>query len=165
MYETNRLILKVIDESYSREVLKYYIRNKEFLKPWEIERRDMFFTLKFQKIQLHKDFLDIEKGKLLRFWIFKKTNAKQIIGNVSINNIDEYSCFLGYKLDKNEINNGFATEAVNKTIEIIRNEYKNIKIIASIKKENIASLRILYKLKFLYDGNDDEHIKMVLKND
>lgn len=165
MYETNRLILRVLDRSNNIEALNYYNRNKEFLKPWEIERRNIFFTEKFQEIQLHKDFLDIEKGKLLRLWIFKKINPKKIIGNISITNIDKYSCELGYKLDKNEINNGFATEAVKKTIEIMFNEYENIEIKANIGKGNIASLRVLKKLCFSYDGKCEKYIKMVLKND
>jgi ribosomal-protein-alanine N-acetyltransferase len=41
-YETERLILKVLDKSYANLVLDYYIRNAEFLKEWEAVKADDF---------------------------------------------------------------------------------------------------------------------------
>lgn len=46
---TDRLILKVLDENYSNEVLSYFIRNKEFLKQWDPSRNKEFFTINYQK--------------------------------------------------------------------------------------------------------------------
>lgn len=43
IYETNRLHLREIDESYAEKVLQYYDRNREFLKAWEEYRPDDFF--------------------------------------------------------------------------------------------------------------------------
>lgn len=178
MYETERLILKIIDEEYSFQVACYYKRNLEYLKPWETERKDIFYTVKFQKAQLNRDLIDIRDGKLLRLWIFKKDERKTLIGNISFSNIirgNFLSCYLGYKLDKGEANNGYITEAVKKGIEIIFSEYKLHRIEACIMINNKSSLKVVQKLGFVnegitssylkIDGKWQDHIKMVLINE
>lgn len=46
IYETERLILKVLDKTYASLVLDYYSRNKLFLEPWEplrvVEKLDFY---------------------------------------------------------------------------------------------------------------------------
>ena len=177
MYETDRLILKIIDEKYCFEVACYYMRNLEFLKPWETERRDIFYTVKFQKLQIKRDLIDIRSGRLLRLWIFKKGEKQKLIGNICFSNINLnlLSCPLGYKLDRGEANNGYITEALKKGIEVIFNEYKLHRIEACIRANNKSSLRVANKLGFLnqetarvslkVDGKWREHIKMVLLNE
>ena len=44
IYETDRLYLREIDESYAETVLQYYDRNREFLKAWEEYRPDDFYA-------------------------------------------------------------------------------------------------------------------------
>ena len=43
IYDTDRLHLREIDESYAEKVLQYYDRNREFLKAWEEYRPDGFY--------------------------------------------------------------------------------------------------------------------------
>lgn len=177
-YTTDRLILKIIDKSYGKFVLDYYIRNKEFLKGWEPERKDMFYSLSLQRNQLSKELEDIRKGNLLRLWIFKKDDDSKIIGNIAFSNIIRgafQSCHLGYKLDKDEINKGYATEAISRGIEIIFGEYKLHRIEANIMPKNIKSLRVVEKLGFhkeglareysKINGKWEDHIHMTLLND
>jgi len=40
VYETERLLLKVVDKSYAEMVLDYYLRNKSFLEAWEPVRNE-----------------------------------------------------------------------------------------------------------------------------
>lgn len=183
MYETDRLLVRVIDSEYSLEVAEYYERNRGFLKDWEVERKEMFYTEKFQRVQLHKDTLDTRGGKLLRLWIFKKKNKIKIeskdklIGNIVVSKIrlgKHPSCELGYKLDLDEINKGYITEALTKVIDIIFNDYNFYKILLKIVENNKASLRVAEKLGFKrsekpkefikVDGKDQEYINMVLLN-
>lgn len=162
MYETERLLLRVIDEKYRLEVLDYYKRNIEFLKVWEEKRKDIFFTEWFQKIQLNKDLADMNRGKLLRLWIFKKTEGK-IIGNIVFGDMkaEKYlSCTLGYKLDKEEVNKGYTTEALARAIDLLFNEYKFREISAKILVRNKASLRVLEKLGFKERSKDSCSLKV-----
>lgn len=40
VYETDRLILKVLDESFAEQVLDYFARNKVLLQEWESTKDD-----------------------------------------------------------------------------------------------------------------------------
>jgi ribosomal-protein-alanine N-acetyltransferase len=177
-YETERLSLKVLDESAAPMVLDYYKRNSEFLKEWEPIRDASFYEEEQHIKQLKSDTANIESGNLLRLWISKKNDTDKIIGTVSFNNIVRgafLSCHLGYRLDKDEVNKGYAAEAINKGIEIMFNEYKLHRIEANIMPKNKASLRVVEKLGFYNEGlaykylkihgKWEDHIHMVLLND
>lgn len=174
IYDTERLILKNLDKTYAKLVFDYYIRNAEFLEKWEMVKNDEFYT-----IQYHEKYLeDINNETSLRFWIFKKDDINRIIGTVSLNNIVRgsfQSCHLGYKLDKDEGNRGYMTEAVEKIVEIGFNELKLHRIEANIMPKNKASLRVVEKLNFYDEGLAfkylkingiwEDHIHMVLLNE
>lgn len=178
MYETERLVLKVLDKSSAELVLDYYLRNKSFLKEWEPDRNKLFYTKQYQKEQLEKELSSIESKNLLKLWIFKKGFENKIIGSICFNNIVWgifLSCHLGYKLDKDEINKGYMSEAIQKGIDVIFNEYKLHRIEANIIPKNKRSLRVVEKLGFYNEGLAykylkingiwENHIHMVLLND
>lgn len=177
-YETERLMLKVLDKSYARLVLDYYLRNKSFLKEWEPIKSEEFYTTQYQEEQLDKELLNIKNKDLFRLWIFKKQDTSRIIGSVGFNNIVKgafLSCHLGYKLDKGEINKGYTTEAVKRGIDIIFNEFKLHRIEANIMPKNKRSLKVVEKVGFYNEGlackylkingKWEDHIHMVLLND
>jgi [ribosomal protein S5]-alanine N-acetyltransferase len=72
LYETNRLILRELDETFALTVLNYYQRNKDFLKEWEAERPEDFFTLEYQSERLKKDIELTKSGSILKLWLFHK---------------------------------------------------------------------------------------------
>ena len=177
-YETERLILKVLDKSYADLVLDYYLRNKAFLEEWEPKRSKEFYTKEYQEKQLDKELADINNKRTFKLWIFKKEDRSRIIGFVSFTNIilgAFLSCYLGYKLDKDEINKGYMTEAVKKGVEIVFNEFGLHRIEANIMPRNKASLRVVEKLGFYNEGfaykylkingKWEDHIHMVLLNE
>ncbi|MCX7951589.1 MAG: GNAT family N-acetyltransferase [Clostridiales bacterium] len=178
VYETERLVLKIIDKTYANLVLDYYIRNKDFLKEWEPLKDDIFYTNEYHEELLDMELRNIEKKKQLRFWIFKKNEENKIIGTINFSNIvwgSFLSCYLGYKLDKDEINKGYMTEALKKAIEIIFDDYKLHRIEANIMPKNKPSFRVVEKLGFYNEGlaykylkingKWEDHIHMVLLND
>jgi ribosomal-protein-alanine N-acetyltransferase len=85
------------------------------------------------------------------------------------------SCYLGYKLDKDEINQGYMTEAIKKGIDIVFSEYGLHRIEANIIPRNKRSLKVTEKLGFYNEGTAykylkingiwEDHIHMVLLND
>ncbi len=44
-FETERLILKCLNESDAGILLDYFSRNAEFLQPWEVVERTIFYTM------------------------------------------------------------------------------------------------------------------------
>lgn len=178
IYETERLILKILDKSYAELVIDYYERNKSFLEKWETVKTNEFYEKQYQEEQLDKELSNIENKRSFRLWIFKKENSNTIIGSVVFNNIvwgAFLSCHLGYKLDKEEINKGYITEAIQKGTEVVFNEFGLHRIEANIMPENKRSLRVVEKLGFYNEGlaykylkingKWEDHIHMVLLND
>lgn len=178
VYETERLVLKILDKTYAQLVLDYYSRNKSFLDEWEPKRNEEFYTKSYQEEQLDKDLVDIENSNSFRVWIFKKDDDKKIIGTICFSNIVRgvfLSCFLGYKLDNHEINKGYMTEAIQKGIDIMFNEFGLHRIEANIMPKNIRSLRVVEKLRFYNEGlaykylningKWEDHIHMVRLNE
>jgi ribosomal-protein-alanine N-acetyltransferase len=110
--------------------------------------------------------------------VVSSNDPDRIIGTVGFNNIVKgafLSCHLGYKLDKDEINKGYITEAIQKGIDIVFNELGLHRIEANILPENKRSLRVVEKLGFYNEGlaykylkingKWEDHIHMVLLND
>lgn len=178
VYETERLVLKVLDKSYAEVVLDYYLRNKLFLENWEPTKSPEFYTRVYQEKQLDDELDKIENNYSFRLWISPKNNDKKIIGSVGFNNIVRgafLSCHLGYKLDKDEIKKGYMTEAIQKGINIMFNDFGIHRIEANIIPINTNSLRVATKLGFYNEGlafkylkingKWEDHIHMVLLND
>lgn len=176
-YETKRLVLKTLDGTFAEQVLYYFLRNKSFLKKWEPSKGRGYYTLDFQKGILDKEWEDIQDEKMLRLWIFKKEEKDRVIGCISFTNIVKgpfLSCYMGYRLDKDEVNKGYITEAIKKGIDIIFKEYKLHRIEANIMPKNKASIRVVEKFGFHNEGMAlkylkinkkwEDHIHMVLLN-
>lgn len=177
-YETDRLILKVLDSSSAQIALDYYIRNRRFLEEWEPARDATFYTAEHQAELMEGESSQMAGRAALRLWIFKKEDEGRAIGAIGFNNMvwgPFRSCFLGYKLDGEEINRGYMTEAIRKGIEIVFDEYGLHRIEANILPRNLRSLRVVEKLGFVNEGLSrkylkingvwEDHIHMVLLND
>ncbi len=176
-YETDRLFLKVLKPFYAKKVLKYYAKNAKFLEEWDPNRGDTFYTQEYQRLWLKEEFKDFKDGKSIKFWIIKK-DTNEVIGNICFSNIimgNFKSCFLAYKLDKDEINKGYITEALKKGIDVMFNEFGLHRIEVNIIPKNVRSLKIVEKLNFeregfsrdyLYiDGKWQDHIHFAIYND
>lgn len=175
--ETQRLILKTLEEQRAALVLDYFLRNREFLEEWEPERGEEFYTEEFQREELLREQAEMEAGRMLRLWIFK-AGEDRIIGSVNFGGIVRgafLSCFLGYRLDKDETEKGYITEAIRAGIGLMFGEYGLHRIEANIMPRNKRSLRVAEKLGFYNEGYAkkylningvwEDHIHMVLLNE
>lgn len=155
-------------------ILDYYIRNKEFLAPYESKRNAEFFSLSSIEILLKRAIKNEKDGNGVRFYI---TKDYKVIGTIALNNIVRgcfYSCFLGYSLDKDYINKGYMTKAVNEVVEYAFNILKLHRIEANVMPRNVQSKRVLEKCGFTEEGYSksylfingvwEDHIHMVKFN-
>lgn len=161
-YQTQRLYLKILKPHHANKVLEYYVRNAEFLREWDPKREEYFYDIGFQKQLLKDDLVDFRNGSLVKFWIISK-ETKRIIGNVCFSNIimgNFKSCFMSYKLDKDEINKGYITEAINKAVKIMFEDFGIHRIEVNIIPRNARSLRIVEKLNFMQEGFSKTYLKI-----
>ncbi|MCT4687647.1 GNAT family N-acetyltransferase [Vallitalea sp.] len=165
IYSTNRLVLRTIDTSFTKKVLDYYTHNKDFLKYWEPKREQNFYKPMTHRKTIRREQDLINSLSMLRLWIFKKedTSFERIIGTLAFSNIVRgcfQSCFLGYKLDKDEVNKGYMSEALKKGIEVIFQDYKLHRIEANIMPRNEASINLVKKLGFTNEGLSKKYLKI-----
>lgn len=154
-YETERLQIKLLTKESAPMVLSFYEESRELFEPWEPKRSNNFYTLTYIRTFLTAEFNQISEGKLIRFWVFLKDNPEVIIGTVCFQNLlrEPYcSCSLGYKFSGKYHHRGFATESIKKCIEILFTEYHMHRIDAYIMPNNLASLRLIKRLFFEYEG-------------
>lgn len=177
--QTEHLLLKVIDEEFADRVLDYYLRNREFLKDWEPNRDEEFYTLEYHQNALHQELDTMKHDQAFRVWIFKKSEGlNRTIGSIGLSNIVRgafQSCHVGYKLDGEEINQGYLTEGLKAVIKYAFTTLKLHRLEANILPRNRRSLRVVEKLGF-YDeglaknylrinGKWEDHLHKVLLNE
>ena len=161
-YTTDRLILRRLKNNESYLLLDYIQRNRAFFEKWEPLRDQSYYSIESVNTALENENKSFKKKNSLCLYIFNK-NEKNIIGNVCLTNIIYgvfQSCFLGYKLDEAEINQGKITEALKKIIEIAFKEYHLHRIEANIMPGNIRSLKVIKKLGFTEEGLSRKYLKI-----
>lgn len=154
-YETDRLILRILHENSAAEVLDFFIRNKDIFERWEPDRPWNFYTREYQAAILKCEFELVMKMNAVRFWIFLKESPDTLIGTVSFQNVMRsvfQSCCIGYKMDKDYQQQGYATEAISTAISIIATEMGLHRIEAFVAPNNTPSIRLLERLGFVYEG-------------
>lgn len=149
--ESERLILRTIDESEVNLLVNYYLANLKFLKLRVPVSDASYFTSGNLRERIIKEKDLFEKGFQISLYVFKKNHAERIIGNVSVLNIKEEDLkngYLGYQISEDENGKGYATEAAKKVIEYIFSERKFGKIEANVMTNNISSISVLKKIGF-----------------
>lgn len=152
-YETENLILRVIDQTQAPKVLEFYKNNPEFAEVEPVMHN--FYTLQFHETVLGYEYKLILKMNLLRLWIYSKEDPQTIIGTLSFRNISKtffHSCEVGYKMDKQYRNRGYCSEALQKGFEIMFTEMDIHRIEAIVLPDNQASIHLLEKLGFQREG-------------
>ena len=162
-YHTQNLILKILSPTTENAaaVLDFLNRNKDVFEPYEAARPENFYSEAYQKTLLTCEFMLISKMEMLRFWVYEKKNPTQIIGTISFFHIlhSVYErCETGYKFDKQYWHKGYATEALAFGIGLMFEEYRMHRIEAYVMESNSASIRLLKKLGFVYEGTARQSI-------
>jgi len=160
--ETDRLILTTLTERDANRVLAYEIRNRAFLSDWDPLRSDAYFTLEQQRCVLKQMVKEMEAGTRCSLGIGLK-GEDRLIGMINFTNIVRgcfLSCFAGYRLDEQEINKGYMTEALTRAVRYAFDNLKLHRVEANIIPRNIRSRRVAEKAGFECEGTSREYLKI-----
>lgn len=151
--ETDRLIIRTID--YTDAVDFYEYASRSDLGPkagWEPHK-----NVKETK-EVINYFLDMmAKGKSLYFSIIRKADHK-MIGTIEIYNIDNpYVSEIGYSLNPMYHNLGYGYEAACAIVSYAFNTLNRMKLEAGMYTDNLASIKLITKLGFHYEGTLKKH--------
>lgn len=154
-YETDRLILKIVDESAVEEVLQFLNAGAQIFEEYESKKPADFYTKSTQRKLLRSDYtLALQKGGV-RFWVYRKSNPSEVIGTVSFSFFKGSpfkSIMIGYKLLPQYWHQGYATEAIGMCLEIVPAVMDVHRIEAFVLPENHASQAVLERLDFRLEG-------------
>ena len=161
-YETRRLILKVLGPDYSSDVLRFYQKDQELFEQYEADRSPNFYTEPHQRTILQLEYGLTLKLSQVRFYVFLKEDPETIIGTVCLYDISKvYSkADIGYKFASKYHHNGYATEAVEKAIDIAFTELSLHRICAHVVESNLPSLRLLAGLGFEKEGLCRDYLRL-----
>lgn len=154
-FETEDLCLYPAHRDWAPEIAAFYVRNREFLAPFEPVRSEEFYTVAGQKRELRAEEEDIRVGRGMRLYLAEKRDPEVICGVVALNNIvwgSVQSCVLGYKIDKDLQGRGYATQAVQRAIEIAFQVLQLHRVEADIMPRNAASIRVVEKCGMEREG-------------
>lgn len=151
------------DTTLAQALAEYYQRNREFLREFEPEREDAFFTPEHQKTILEQEILSAEQKRGYRFYICLSNEPSRIIGSIGLSNVvwgAFRSAHLGYKLDQVYINRGYMSIAVSLVTEYAFRELELHRIEANVMPKNIRSLRVLEKNGYENEGLSKYYLKI-----
>ncbi|MHA6484159.1 GNAT family N-acetyltransferase [Paenibacillus sp. strain BS8-2] len=176
--KAERLRLRMADETRAVQVLEYFVRNQAFLTEWEVKRDRSYYTIEAQEMLLRQDMDLMAAGLQYKFWMYKHDDPNRIIGSVTLSNIVKgafLNSTLGYRLDEQERNQGYMTEALKVLIQFAFEGLGLHRIEANIMPRNVVSRRVVEKLGFRNEGlairylringKWEDHIHMVLLNE
>lgn len=154
-YQTQHLYITVLHPEQAQLVLDFYIRNRDFLEPLEPARHASFYTLDFQRSNLHCEYHSFLNSSYMRVWLFEKEHPEQAVGTICFSNFLHgafCSCMVGYKMDRKYLRRGYMAEALSFLLPIVCREYQFHRIEAYVMPSNLPSIRLLEKLGFEQEG-------------
>lgn len=153
-YYTSRMQLRVLNESYARQVLRFYSAGQHIFDAVEPVKAANYYTMNYQTASLQSEFNAFVSGAYMRYFWSLLDRPEQIIGTASFSNIIRGSyrtCQLGYKLLPEFQKHGYALEAVSRLITAIFEDEHMHRIEAYTLPSNIDSISLLTRLGFEYE--------------
>jgi ribosomal-protein-alanine N-acetyltransferase len=140
--------VRLIALSDSDVLADRYRADREFLRAWDAERPDAFFTPAGQRAAIQAVLDEYGQG---RRWPGVIEHDGELAGKVSLNNILRgplRSCFIGYWVARPLSGRGIATKAVRQTLDIAFHELGLHRVDAFANADNAGSCRVLEKNGF-----------------
>jgi ribosomal-protein-alanine N-acetyltransferase len=160
--EEKQIYIRPLRLDDTESLLQLRLRNRIFLEPFEPRQPESHFTFEGQQKAVEQVMKNWEEGTGYGFGIFiKETDA--LIGRVTLSNVVRgawQSCTIGYFLDQTFNGQGIMTKAVRLAIEFAFNEADLHRVQAAIMPHNIASIRVIEKIGFHYEGLAKYYLKI-----
>ncbi len=141
-------LLRPLDVNDAEAMLDAYLRNRVYLRPFEPERPDSFWTLDGQRTRLESLAQQQAEGTVLPCTLVRDG---RILGCVTLNTIVRgpfRSASVGYWIDAEEAGRGLASAAVANLCKIADEALDLHRIEASVLPTNVVSQRVLAKNGF-----------------
>lgn len=156
--EGKNIELKISTPDDAEAFLEYYIKNKEYLEPFEPIRDKAFFTMNGQVHDLTENYKQFLNGTGVGFGIYKD---KKLIGKIRLSNIVRgvlQNAFVGYSIEEEEQGKGYMKEALNLVLDYAFEDLELHRIEASTLVDNERSQRVLSGCGFKEIGISEKYL-------
>lgn len=150
--------LKNLTPGNAEELLNYYIKNKNYLAPFEPARDNNFYSLEVQRNLLNESYKQLINGTNIELGIFK---SNRLIGKIKLSNIvygSLKSGILGYSIDEDEQGKGYMKESVCLFLEYAFDEWELHRVEASVLLDNEKSKAVLKSIGFKETGINEKYL-------
>ncbi len=154
-YNTERLVLRILDDSNTDEVLSFLNQGASIFEEYESKKPADFYTHSMQRRLLRAEYNMALQKTGVRLWIAKKDNPAVLIGTISFSFFKTApfnSIMIGYKLLPDYWHQGFGQEAVSAAIDIVSRVMPVQRVEAFVLPENKASQTLLSRVGFRLEG-------------
>jgi ribosomal-protein-alanine N-acetyltransferase len=154
--ETKRVVLRLGRDDDAQALLDYFLRNRDYHRPWEPRASEDFYTIAVQRMALARRRTEFTAGRSACLLMFDRDQDDgTIIGRVNFSEIVRgpmQGCFLGYAVDSTYEGRGYMAEALRAAIRWAFADLGLHRIQASYRPENERSGRLLQRLGFVREG-------------
>ncbi|WP_123052610.1 GNAT family protein [Clostridium sp. JN-1] len=150
--------ISVLTPDDGEDVLAYYIKNRDYLKQFEPEREESFYTLQFQRRNLIESYKQFINSESVNFGIYKD---EKFIGKIQISNIVLgvfKSAIAGYSIDQDEQGKGYMKEALGLVCDYACYDIGLHRLEASTLVDNIKSQKVLKHCGFQELGVNKKYL-------
>lgn len=143
------IVLRPVTVSDAEPLARAYVRNREYLAPWEPVRDEDFFTARRQAMILGLEEESRRAGRSMR-WILA-ADSGDLVGSMTLSGITLgpfRNASLGYWVDGGLAGRGLATAAVQQVCHLANRELGLHRIQAGTLLDNAGSQRVLIKSGF-----------------
>ncbi|WP_149261439.1 GNAT family N-acetyltransferase [Actinomadura sp. K4S16] len=152
--------LRAVQMADAEALAALYRENRDYLRPWEPERDEAYFTLGGQRDNLRELTEAYAAGEM---WPGVILAGGEVAGRITLNNILRgplQSCFVGYWVARAHAGRGVATEAVRQALDVAFGELRLHRVEAFTRVDNLASQRVLERNGFTPVGTARRHIHL-----
>lgn len=152
--------LRVVQMADAEALAALVRANREYLRPWEPERDESYFTVDGQRDNLH-DL--VEAYAVGEMWPGVILVDGEVAGRITLNNVLRgplQSCFVGYWVAHAHAGHGVATEALRQALDVAFGALRLHRVEAFTRVDNHASQRVLRNNGFTVVGTSRRHIHL-----
>ncbi|MEE4195646.1 MAG: GNAT family N-acetyltransferase [Anaerolineae bacterium] len=157
-FETDRLILRLLEESDAEELYERMENSREHLSKFLRWAVDRFPTVEDTVAEIRRLRARFFAREDLHYHLFEKSSGKMIGSTGGYCTFPRTPTWdVGYSLFEPFLGKGYATEAVKAVIQLMCEELKAKRIELIINAENEASQRLAKRLGFTHEVTQREH--------
>lgn len=155
MIQTENLILRLVHIDEAEKLLNFELRNRDQFESVSGTRHPEFYTLESRKKMIERSISAYANQSMIRFGIYL-LDDETLVGSIALNDVlwspALLSTYLGYMIDQDYQNKGYATEAIQAMCTYAFETLHLHRIEAGVMPSNRASIKVLEKNGFNLEG-------------